>query len=141
MSTHVAPLYHALMKTPPLVSSPSHNRILREIKKLAKRHKIPSVVSKTSLSSSSGLVYAESRDKSAVQRFEKDVRAMTNAQHRFSTVVPTMKAPIPEDRPIRPPGQRFVDVDGLANFGTEMARRSLQDWWADFVRNGYFKDY
>lgn len=139
MTTHIGPLYHLLMKTPPLAVSASRGTTLREIKKLAKRHKIPSMVSKIG-AGSSGLVYVESGDKVALQRFEKDVRGMTNAKQRFVTIVPTMKAPIPEDRPIRPPGQRFVDVDGLSNFGTEMARRSLWDWWVDILKKGYFKD-
>lgn len=138
----MSPLYHVLIKTPPLSVNVSRSTTLREIKKLAKRHKIPSMVSKTvcGRSVSSGLVYAESRDKLAVQGFEKDVRGMTNAKQRFVTMVPTMKAPVDKDRPIRPPGQRFFDVNGLANFGTEMARRSLWDWWADFIKKGYFKD-
>lgn len=142
MATHIAPLYHLLMKTPPLAMSMTPGQTLREIKKLAKRHKIPSMVSKVNnrATTSSGLVYAESEDKMALQRFEKDVRGMTNNKQRFVTIVPTVKAPITEDRPIRPPGQRFVDVDGLANFGTEMARKSLWDWWADFVKKGYLKD-
>ncbi|KAG6362378.1 hypothetical protein INS49_010608 [Diaporthe citri] len=142
MTTHIAPLCHLLLKTPPLAVSVSRGTTLREIKKLAKRHKIPSMVSKTSRgpTTSSGLVYAESGDKVALQRFEKDVRGMTNYKQRFVTIVPTMKAPIPEDRPVRPPGQRFVDVEGLTNFGIEMARRSLWDWWADIVKKGYFKD-
>ncbi|KAK7722805.1 hypothetical protein SLS63_009200 [Diaporthe eres] len=139
MTTHIGPLYHVLLKTPPLAVTVSRGKTLREIKKLAKRHKIPSMVSKTGLSSS-GLVYVESSDKMALQRFEKDVRGMTNYLQRFVTIVPTMKAPVPEDRPIRPPGQRFVDVEGLTNFGTEMARRSLWDWWVDFLKKGYFKD-
>lgn len=136
----MAPLYHVLIKTPPLSLRGSHSTTLRDIKKLAKRHKIPSMVSKTLCRSSSGLVYAESRDALAVQSFEKDVRGMTNPKQRFVTIVPTMKAPIPEDRPVRPPGQRFVDVDGMANFGTEMARRGLWDWWTDIIKKGYFKD-
>ncbi|KAI7775203.1 hypothetical protein LA080_007154 [Diaporthe eres] len=126
MTTHIGHLYHVLMKTPPLAVKAHHATTLRGIKKLAKRHKIPSMVSKIG-PSSSGLVYAESGDETALLRFEKDVRGMTNPKQRFVTIVPTMKAPVPEDRPIRPPGQRFVDVEGLTNFGTEMARRSLWD--------------
>ncbi|KAL2278748.1 hypothetical protein FJTKL_14199 [Diaporthe vaccinii] len=139
MTTHIGHLYHVLMKTPPLAVKAHHATTLRGIKKLAKRHKIPSMVSKIG-PSSSGLVYAESGDETALLRFEKDVRGMTNPKQRFVTIVPTMKAPVPEDRPIRPPGQRFVDVEGLTNFGTEMARRSLWDWWVDFLKKGYFKD-
>lgn len=97
------------------------------------------MVSKTGFSSS-GLVYAETRNKLALQSFEKDVRGMTNYKQKFVTIVPTMTAPVPEDRPVRLPGQRFVDVEGLANFGTEMARRSLWDWWADIMKKAYIKD-
>lgn len=142
MTTHIGPLYHLLMKTPPLSVTATRGKTLREIKKLAKRHKIPSMVSKITNgpTTSNGLVYVESEDKMALQRFEKDVRGMTNYLQRFATIVPPMKAPVPEDRPIRPPGQRFVDVDGQTNFGVEMARRSLWDWWADLVKKGYLKD-
>lgn len=140
MTTHIGPLCHVLMRTTPLSTAKgSHSKTLREIKKLAKRHKIPSMVSKTGFSSS-GLVYAETRNKLALQCFEKDVRGMTNYKEKFVTIVPTMPAPVPESRPVRVPGQRFVDVEGLANFGTEMARRSLWDWWADILKKGYFKD-
>ncbi|KAI3392965.1 hypothetical protein diail_4952 [Diaporthe ilicicola] len=139
MATKLGPLYHTLIKTPPLSRMSKYGRLLRDIKKLAKRNSIPSMVSKTGIGGS-GLVYAESRDEMEVRRFEQEVRGMTNAQQRFATIVPTMKAPVPEDRPTRAPGERFVDVDGMANFGTEMARRSLWDWWADIVKKGYFKD-
>lgn len=98
------------------------------------------MVSKRGPGGSIGLVYAESRDETALQLFEKGVRCMSNYKRRFTTIVPVMRAPIREDRPIRRPGQRFVEVDGLTNFGTEMARRGLWDWWTDIVKKGYCKD-
>lgn len=140
MTTQMGLLYHVLMRTPPLSAKAQRGRTLREIKKLAKRHKIPSMISKRSSCGISSLVYAESRDETALQLFEKDVRCMSNYQQTFSTIVPVVRAPIREDRPIRQPGQRFVEVDGLTNFGTEMARRGLWDWWTDIVGKGYCKD-
>lgn len=96
------------------------------------------MVSKTGCDTS-GLIYAETRNKLALQCFEKDVRGMTNHKQKFVTIVPTMPAPVPENRPVRL-GQRFVDVEGLSNFGAEMARRSLGGWWADIMKKSHFKD-
>lgn len=143
MTTQMGLLYHVLIRTPPLpAKGGQRGSTLREIKKVAKRHKIPSMVFKRLGGSGgiSGLVYAESRDETALELFERDVRCMSNHKQTFSTIVPVMRAPIREDRPIRQPGQRFVEVDGLTKFGTEMARRGLWDWYADFVKKGYFKD-
>lgn len=137
MRKEVSAIYHALIKTPPLGVK---TKTLREIKKLANRHKIPSLVFKTG-SGRCGLTYAESGEQKAVQRFEQDLRGLTNRRQTFATIVPAMKAPIQEDRATRPSGERYVYVDGLAKFGTEMARRSLRDWWADIVKKGFLKDY
>lgn len=138
MTNTLGPLYHVLIKTPPLSVRGKASETLRGVKSVAKRHRIPNMISK--IGPSSGLVYAETRNKLALQRFEEDIRRMTNYKQRFVTIIPTMEAPVPEDRPIGLPGQRFVDVEGLANFGNEMARRSLWDCWANVIRKGYFKD-
>lgn len=96
------------------------------------------MVSKTGCDTS-GLIYAETRNKLALQCFEEDVRGMTNHKQKFATIVPTMPAPGQENRPVWLE-HRFVDVEGLSNFGAEMARRSLGAWWADVVKKSHFKD-
>lgn len=144
MRTRITPLYHVLIKTPRLAfvaekdKRPKENEELAGIKTLARRHKIQSLVCKIG-HSARGIAYAESEDKKALQRFEEDVGGLHRDPRKFVTIVPVTKMSISDDRQTILPEQRFVDVVGPTDFGTEMEKKSLWSWWREILERGHFK--
>ncbi|KAI1844137.1 hypothetical protein JX266_009621 [Neoarthrinium moseri] len=74
-----------------------------------------------------GLVYAESRDEEALQKWASLVGNMEKMI--FKCVLPPTRAPVRDDRPTKVYGERFKEFTSMTGFGEELVRRGLADWW------------
>ncbi|KAH9908630.1 hypothetical protein F4778DRAFT_355450 [Xylariomycetidae sp. FL2044] len=121
------PIYHALFRGTQ-VANTGHRGLregLRTTKALLRRHKIPLGIFLIDCAPS--LLYAESRDGKALRDMAREIRPKNGFVYR--PVVPPCRAPGSGDRPLRLPGDRFMELKKKQAFEDELIKRGLVDWW------------
>lgn len=135
MSTMRGPIYHALFRCFSLSGNYARSTgiELPTVKRYARHFELPFVLMKTD--GRPGLIYAESSDAAALKDWARKMAAVRGGCYRC--VVPPSKAPVPEDRPVKAYGERMIEVGTYKEFGEQLARRGLIDWW---LWNKAFRD-
>lgn len=121
------PIFHTMILCPKMSSftSATYRETIRKIKKNARNHNIPFVMLKTG--SAPGLLYAESHDLANLVDWTARIEALDRTYYKCAA--PPAKAPVNMDDLPRYQGERFLEINHTTEFGEELAKRGLIDWW------------